>query len=81
MLIIEYYVDFICNIFSLTTVTLAYVTQHDLRSISSLSEHTVIAIKAPPETRLEVPDPSQVCIVFCVINLIFGHPQEIEHLF
>lgn len=26
----------------------------------SLEEQTVIAIKAPPETRLEVPDPSQV---------------------
>jgi len=38
---------------------LAYVTQHDLRSIASFTEHTIIAIKAPPETRLEVPDPAQ----------------------
>lgn len=37
--------------------TLAHVTYQDIRSISSLDEQTVIAIKAPPETRLEVPDP------------------------
>ncbi|CAG5120394.1 unnamed protein product [Candidula unifasciata] len=37
--------------------TLAYVTYQDIRSLSSLKEQTVIAIKAPPETRLEVPDP------------------------
>ncbi|XP_053381995.1 transcription factor E2F2-like [Mercenaria mercenaria] len=36
---------------------LAYVTYQDIRSIRSLDEQTVIAIKAPPETRLEVPDP------------------------
>lgn len=36
---------------------LAHVTYQDIRSISSLDEQTVIAIKAPPETRLEVPDP------------------------
>ncbi|XP_064597463.1 transcription factor E2F2-like [Liolophura sinensis] len=38
---------------------LAYVTYQDIRSIQSFEEQTVIAIKAPPETRLEVPDPSQ----------------------
>ncbi|XP_071143475.1 transcription factor E2F3-like [Mytilus edulis] len=37
----------------------AYVTYQDLRSIKSLDNQTVIAIKAPPETRLEVPDPTQ----------------------
>lgn len=36
---------------------LAYVTYQDIRNIDSLDEQTVIAIKAPPETRLEVPDP------------------------
>ncbi|KAH9495478.1 Transcription factor e2f2 [Bulinus truncatus] len=35
----------------------AYVTYQDIRSLGSLREQTVIAIKAPPETRLEVPDP------------------------
>ncbi|NWT59060.1 E2F2 factor, partial [Erythrocercus mccallii] len=39
--------------------TLAYVTYQDLRAISSFQEQTVIAVKAPPETQLEVPDCSQ----------------------
>ncbi|NWI15768.1 E2F2 factor, partial [Crypturellus soui] len=36
--------------------TLAYVTYQDLRAIGTFEEQTVIAVKAPPETRLEVPD-------------------------
>ncbi|XP_030067400.1 transcription factor E2F3 isoform X2 [Microcaecilia unicolor] len=36
---------------------LAYVTYQDIRKISGLKEQTVIVVKAPPETRLEVPDP------------------------
>ncbi|KAL3891671.1 hypothetical protein ACJMK2_003923 [Sinanodonta woodiana] len=39
--------------------TCAYVTYQDIRNIKSLDEQTVIAIKAPPETRLEVPDPDK----------------------
>ncbi|NXI68156.1 E2F2 factor, partial [Anseranas semipalmata] len=39
--------------------TLAYVTYQDLRAISNFQEQTVIAVKAPPETRLEVPDFSE----------------------
>ncbi|NWV36316.1 E2F2 factor, partial [Grantiella picta] len=39
--------------------TLAYVTYQDLHAISSFQEQTVIAVKAPPETQLEVPDFSQ----------------------
>lgn len=35
---------------------LAYVTYQDLRAVSSFKEQTVIAIRAPPETILEVPD-------------------------
>ncbi|XP_030917877.1 transcription factor E2F2, partial [Geospiza fortis] len=38
---------------------LAYVTYQDLRAISRFQEQTVIAVKAPPETQLEVPDFSQ----------------------
>ncbi|KAM6399693.1 transcription factor E2F2 [Rhynochetos jubatus] len=38
---------------------LAYVTYQDLRSISNFQEQTVIAVKAPPETQLEVPDFSE----------------------
>lgn len=37
----------------------AYVTYRDLRNIPSLADQTVIAVKAPPETRLEVPDPQK----------------------
>ncbi|NWX46216.1 E2F2 factor, partial [Steatornis caripensis] len=39
--------------------TLAYVTYQDLRAISSFREQTVIAVKAPLETQLEVPDLSE----------------------
>uniref|UniRef100_A0A8C3FX07 E2F transcription factor 2 n=1 Tax=Chrysemys picta bellii TaxID=8478 RepID=A0A8C3FX07_CHRPI len=34
----------------------AYVTYQDIRAISNFQEQTVIAVKAPPETKLEVPD-------------------------
>ncbi|KAL2084866.1 hypothetical protein ACEWY4_020384 [Coilia grayii] len=40
-------------------VTLAYVSYDDLRQISSLKDQTVIVVKAPPDTKLEVPDPEQ----------------------
>uniref|UniRef100_A0A8C4T7G1 E2F transcription factor 2 n=1 Tax=Erpetoichthys calabaricus TaxID=27687 RepID=A0A8C4T7G1_ERPCA len=36
----------------------SYVTYHDIRSIKSLQDKTVIAIKAPSETKLEVPESS-----------------------
>ena len=45
---------------SLTLITLAYVTYQDIRKISGLKDQTVIVVKAPPETRLEVPDPLEV---------------------
>ncbi|XP_004540481.2 transcription factor E2F2 isoform X1 [Maylandia zebra] len=35
---------------------LGYVTYQDIRSIGSLQDQTVIAVKAPAETKLEVPD-------------------------
>jgi hypothetical protein len=38
----------------------AFVTYKDIRGISQFSEQTVIAIKAPSETKLEVPDPREV---------------------
>ncbi|XP_076325866.1 transcription factor E2F3-like [Tachypleus tridentatus] len=37
----------------------AYVTYRDLHCTPSLADQTVVAIKAPPETRLEVPDPRE----------------------
>ncbi|KAF7201654.1 transcription factor E2F2 [Nothobranchius furzeri] len=36
--------------------SLGYVTYQDIRSIASLLDQTVIAVKAPAETKLEVPD-------------------------
>merc|ERR1712223_1919671 len=37
----------------------AYVTYQDLRSIHKFSNQTVMAIKAPPEAKLQVPHPSE----------------------
>ncbi|XP_062845684.1 transcription factor E2F3 [Trichomycterus rosablanca] len=37
----------------------AYVTYQDVRRIKSLQDQTVIAVKAPSETKLEVPDPKE----------------------
>ncbi|XP_025781345.1 transcription factor E2F2 [Puma concolor] len=39
---------------------LAYVTYQDIRAVGSFKEQTVIVVKAPPQTRLEVPDRSEV---------------------
>ena len=38
----------------------AYVTYQDLRSVQRFSNQTVMAIKAPPEAKLQVPHPSEV---------------------
>lgn len=45
---------------SLTSPTLAYVTYQDLRRDSNLKDQTVIVVRAPSETKLEVPDPQEV---------------------
>jgi len=52
---------------SLTAVThddkykpFAYVTYKDIRGIPDFTDHTVMAIKAPSETKLKVPDPREV---------------------
>lgn len=52
---------------SLTVITLAYVTYQDIRKISGLKDQTVIVVKAPPETRLEVPDPVEVRRTWCFL--------------
>uniref|UniRef100_A0A4W5LY58 E2F transcription factor 2 n=1 Tax=Hucho hucho TaxID=62062 RepID=A0A4W5LY58_9TELE len=39
---------------------LGYVTYQDIRSIACLQDQTVIAVKAPSETKLEVPESSGV---------------------
>ena len=38
----------------------AYVTYQDLRSVPRFKNQTVMAIKAPPEAKLQVPHPSEV---------------------
>ncbi|NXL51878.1 E2F6 factor, partial [Podilymbus podiceps] len=47
---------------SCITLTLAYVTYQDIRSIQAFQEQIVIAIKAPEETKLEIPIPKEDCI-------------------
>ncbi|XP_004465479.1 transcription factor E2F2 isoform X2 [Dasypus novemcinctus] len=42
-----------------TNKRLAYVTYQDIRAVDNFKEQTVIAVKAPPQTRLEVPDMSE----------------------
>lgn len=41
--------------------TYAYVTYQDIKQ-GSLRDQTVIVVKAPTDTKLEVPDPEEVCI-------------------
>ena len=38
---------------------LAFITHEDARSLSCFQDNTVIAVKAPPGTTLEVPDPDE----------------------
>lgn len=40
----------------------AYVTYKDIRGVKEFTEQTVIAIKAPSGTKLEVPDPREVSV-------------------
>jgi len=44
--------------------TNAYVTYQDLRNISRFKNQTVIAIKAPPEAKLQVPHPSDAMQIY-----------------
>jgi len=44
----------------LTVDTYAYVTSSDVRNISEFDEQTVVAIKAPSQTKLEISDPDEV---------------------
>ncbi|NXG73988.1 E2F6 factor, partial [Baryphthengus martii] len=47
---------------SCITLTYAYVTYQDIRSIQAFQGQIVIAIKAPEETKLEIPIPTEDCI-------------------
>lgn len=50
----------------------AFVTYRDIRGIKDFHDQTVIAIKAPSETKLEVPDPREVshCLCYCIIIML-----------
>ena len=37
--------------------TYAYVTYHDLRSVAAYKDQSIMAVKAPPEATLHVPQP------------------------
>ncbi len=42
---------------------MAYLTHLDVRSIGCFSEDTLLAVKAPYGSTLEVPDPDEVSIL------------------
>lgn len=44
--------------------TFAYLTYDDVQRIPYLKDQTVIIIKAPAETKLEVPHPEEVLLFF-----------------
>jgi len=48
--------DVIC----LSPDTYAYVTSSDVRNVREFDEQTVVAIKAPSQTKLEISDPDEV---------------------
>jgi hypothetical protein len=56
---------------------LGYVTYQDIRSITSLQDQTVIAVKAPAETKLEVPESSGVSgprfLMHTALSRVVGH--------
>jgi hypothetical protein len=61
----------------------AYITYQDLRGIPEYRHQTIMAIKAPPEAKLQVPHPSQVSmnwilkyLSMCVFGRILGWWQE-----
>lgn len=50
----------------------AFVTYRDIRSILEFAEQTVIAIKAPSETKLEVTDPREVGDAYSLVFRSFA---------
>ncbi|NXY85307.1 E2F6 factor, partial [Alcedo cyanopectus] len=51
-----------CVTFNNKVLAATYVTYQDIRSIQAFQGQIVIAIKAPEETKLEIPIPTQDCI-------------------
>ena len=60
----------------------AYVTWQDLRSIKDFTNQTVMAIKAPPEAKLQVPHPSDVSLhlFVCILNQLFVYHKKLLFL-
>ncbi|KAK2844316.1 hypothetical protein Q5P01_010975 [Channa striata] len=49
----------LCYVFNLFLITYAYVTYQDIKQVGNLRDQTVIVVKAPTDTKLEVPDPDE----------------------
>lgn len=47
---------------TLAVNTYAYVTSCDVRNVSEFDEQTVVAVKAPSQTKVEISDPDEVII-------------------
>ncbi|KAM8953233.1 transcription factor E2F6 [Pelodytes ibericus] len=64
----------------------SYVTYQDIHSIDSYQEQIVLAVKAPEETKLEVPAPNEKCIEIHIkstkgpidVYLCEGEPESAE---
>jgi len=57
----------------------AYVSHEDIRMIPNLARETILAIKAPPSTRLEVPNPDeQTDAIRKYEILLFSEKQPID---
>lgn len=48
----------------------AYVTYHDLRSVAAYRDQAIMAVKAPPEATLHVPQPINNCGQPKVISIL-----------
>ncbi|MBZ3882037.1 Transcription factor E2F2 [Sciurus carolinensis] len=64
---------------------LAYVTYQDIRAVGSFKEQTVIAVKAPPQTRLEVPDRAEENLQIYLKSTqgpieVYLCPEEVQEL-
>jgi len=54
----------LCYCYSALAIdTYAYVTSSDVRNISDFDQQTVVAIKAPSQTKLEISDPDEVTLI------------------
>ena len=48
---------------------MAYLTHTDIRNIEGFGEETLLAVKAPYGSTLEVPDPDEVCVFILIFVL------------